>query len=85
MSIHFHRNFKKALKKQPKKIQIKFKEKFRIFEEDQFHYSLNNHTLRGRFLGTRSFDIKGDIRVHYKELDDGIILKDIGTHSQLYD
>ncbi len=84
MNIQFHKNFKKSLRRQPRKIKIKFKEKFKIFEEDQFHYSLNNHALAGKFKGTRSFDITGDIRIHYEELFNGIILKDVGTHLQLY-
>jgi len=85
MLIKFHRKFKKALKNQPeKKIRIKFKAKLKIFIDNQFHYSLNNHALSGRFFGWRSFDITGDIRVHYEEFDSGIILMNIGSHSELY-
>lgn len=84
MNIRFHRNFKKALKKQPGSIQIKFKNKFKTFENDQFHYSLNNHALTGKFTGWRSFNITGDIRVHYQESGDEIILMNIGSHSELY-
>jgi addiction module RelE/StbE family toxin len=84
MQVDYHRNFKKAFKKQLKKIQQKFFEKLDIFMEDQFHYSLNNHALDGKFLGLRSFDITGDIRVHYKEKNDVIVLMNIGSHSQLY-
>jgi len=84
MFIKFHKNFKKSLLKQPRKIQIKFKESYRIFENDQFHYSLNNHALKGKFKGMRSINITGDVRVHYQELTDGIIILDIGSHSDLY-
>lgn len=84
MIIRFHRRFNKALKKQPQKVQIKFKEVFKIFEQDQFHYTLHNHTLSGKLLGVRSFEVTGDIRVHYEEVEDFIVLVDIGTHSQLY-
>ncbi len=56
----------------------------RIFVADQFHYSLNNHALSGEFKGIRSFDVTGDVRVHYEEIDDGIVLLKIGTHAQLY-
>ena len=84
MRVAYHRNFKKALRRQPRKIRQKFLEKLEVFVEDQFHYSLNNHALSGRFLGTRSFDVTGDVRVHYEEVDDGIVLMNIGTHSQLY-
>lgn len=84
MNIQFHKNFKKALQKQSRQIQLKFKEKFQTFENDQFHYSLNNHALSGKFKGLRSINITGDIRVHYEEIEDGIILLDIGSHSELY-
>jgi addiction module RelE/StbE family toxin len=84
MNIVFHKNFKKALQKQSQKVQIKFKEAFKIFEEDQFHYSLNNHALTGKFKGWRSINITGDVRVHYEEIEYGIILMDIGSHSELY-
>lgn len=84
MIIKFHRRFKKSIQRQSKKIQKKFKERLELFEEDQFHYSLNNHALSGEFKGTRSFNITSDIRVHYEEAKDGIILIDIGSHSDLY-
>ncbi|MDP3996842.1 MAG: type II toxin-antitoxin system mRNA interferase toxin, RelE/StbE family [bacterium] len=84
MRISYHRNFKKALRKQKQKVQNKFWDKLEVFAEDQFHYSLNNHALVGKFKGTRSIDITGDVRVHYEEESSGIILLDIDTHSQLY-
>jgi addiction module RelE/StbE family toxin len=84
MHIGYHRKFKKALRKQPTKIQDKFFHILEIFRDDQFHFSLNNHALRGDFLGVRSFDITGDVRVHYEASSIGIVLIDIGTHAQLY-
>ncbi|HCB35504.1 MAG: hypothetical protein A2W52_02165 [Candidatus Taylorbacteria bacterium RIFCSPHIGHO2_02_49_25] len=84
MHIAYHRNFKKTLRKQPQKIQKRFLTALRIFVADQFHYSLNNHALGGEFKGIRSFDITGDVRVHYEEIEDGVVLLKIGTHSQLY-
>jgi addiction module RelE/StbE family toxin len=84
MEIYFHRNFKKSILKQPKKIQTNFKDKFRVFQNDQFHYSLNNHALSGKFKGFRSFDVTGDVRVHYYENKNRIVFVKIGTHAQLY-
>jgi len=84
MGIKFHKKFKKSLAKQPKAIQNKFFGKLDIFLNDQFHYSLNNHALTGDFVGWRSINITGDIRVHYQEVIGGIVLMDIGSHSQLY-
>lgn len=84
MQIEYHKHFKKAFRRQSKKIQDKFFDRMDVFVEDQFHYSLNNHALIGKFKGVRSFDITGDIRVHYEQIGDRIILLNIGTHSQLY-
>jgi len=84
MYIFFNNDFQKKPKKQPRKIQIKFKERYSIFQDDQFHYSLNNHALTGKFKGIRSINITGNIIVHYKENSDGIIFLDIGSHSELY-
>ena len=84
MQILFHRNFKRALKKQPTSIQKKFFKRMELFMEEQFHPSLNNHALTGAFKGWRSFDVTGDVRVHYEEHEASIILMNIGTHAQLY-
>lgn len=84
MDIKFHKNFKKSFQKQPKRIQEKFFEVLDIFTEDQFDYSLNNHVLTGTFKLWRSINVTGDVRVHYRETETGIIFMNIGTHSQLY-
>lgn len=84
MYIQFSKRFQKSLDKQPLKIKNKFKTKILIFREDQFHYSLNNHALTGKLKGWRSINITGDIRVHYKEMKNGVILTNIGSHSDLY-
>ena len=84
MNIKFHRNFKKALQKQPNSIKDKFFECLNIFVEDQFSYQLNNHALSGKFKGWRSINVTGDLRVHYREDGSTIIFLDIGTHAQLY-
>ncbi len=84
MDIDQHKKFKKAFRKQSKKIQDKFFIVLEIFINDQFHFSLNNHALRGKYIGVRSFDVTADVRVHYKVREIGIVLLDIGTHAQLY-
>jgi addiction module RelE/StbE family toxin len=84
MDITFHKSFKKALKKPPKSTQDKFFTCLDIFVEDQFSYLLNNHALSGEFKGWRSINITGDVRVHYREVGQSIVLLDIGTHAQLY-
>jgi addiction module RelE/StbE family toxin len=84
MEVIYRRKFRKAFKKQSKKTHIKFFEKLEIFKKDPFHYSLNNHTLSGEFKGVRSFDITGDIRVHYVEANAVAVFLMIGSHSELY-
>ncbi len=84
MQIIYRKKFQKAFKKLSEGIQKKFFERLEIFRSDAFHYSLNNHALGGEFLGVRSFNVTGDVRVHYSEVDSVIVLLMIGTHSDLY-
>ncbi|MDC1205609.1 type II toxin-antitoxin system YafQ family toxin [Candidatus Pacebacteria bacterium] len=84
MRIDYHKKFKKALQKQPSKIQGKFFNVLDIFVKDQYHHSLHNHSLSGKYIGIHSFNITPDVRVHYRIENEGVILLNIGTHSQLY-
>ena len=84
MEIVFHRKFQKAFKKQSKGIQEKFKTAIQQFFEDEFHYSLNNHALQGKYRELRSIDVTGNIRVHYKKEGNVVVLINIGSHSDLY-
>jgi addiction module RelE/StbE family toxin len=84
MEIVYRKKFKKTFKKQSQKIHNKFFERLEVFKDDPFHYSLNNHALGGEFKGIRSFDITGDIRVHYTETDGVAVFLMIGSHSELY-
>lgn len=84
MKIVFHKKFKKAFSCQPKGVQKKFAIVMKKFTEDEFHHSLNNHSLRGEYKIFRSIDVTGDVRAHYKKENGTVILVNIGTHSQLY-
>lgn len=84
MEILYRKKFRKVFRKLPKKVQAKFFEKIEIFLTNPFHYSLNNHALNGEFEGVRSFDVTGDIRAHYTEVDGVAIILTIGSHSELY-
>ena len=84
MEIIYRKKFKKAFKKRSKKVQDKFFERIEMFQNDQFHPLLNNHALSGEFEGVRSFDVTGNIRVHYITTDGVVILLTIGSHSELY-
>ncbi len=77
--------FKKKLKKLPKKLQDKVVERLRIFVIDKFDPSLNNHPLHGEYTNHRSINIAGDLRVIYKEINkEEYFLVRVDTHANLY-
>ena len=51
---------------------------------DEFDPILNNHALKGKYLGYRSINITGDLRVLYKKEGNMMIFTVIDTHSNLY-
>jgi addiction module RelE/StbE family toxin len=85
MNISLHKNFeKKYLKLRPAE-QKRFKERRDLFLRDPFDPILNNHALSGKYLGYRSINIGGDLRVIYKLLDNNSVLFSvIDKHSNLY-
>lgn len=77
--------FKKNVKKVPKKVLVALKTRIEIFEENIFEDILNNHKLQGKYKDCRSINITGDWRLIYKDLGDGaFLLVDVDTHSNLY-
>ncbi|OGE64370.1 hypothetical protein A3J13_00470 [Candidatus Daviesbacteria bacterium RIFCSPLOWO2_02_FULL_36_8] len=84
MIIIFHKDFTKRIKILPRKIQKRFNERLMLFEKDQMNPVLNNHSLKGKYLGRRSINITGDLRVIYQKNDDNVIFVTIDSHSNLY-
>ncbi len=84
MIIDFHKKFKKKYSKIDRKIQKKFEEKLRLFEQNPFDISLNNHQLTGDLKMYRSIDITGDWQAWYEPAGDEVVFVIIGTHSELY-
>lgn len=84
--INFHKDFKKAYLKLPKKIQNKVDRQISLFVEEPFANELNNHALTGRYKGYRSINITGDYRAHYLNVADHqiVFFVNVGTHAQLY-
>lgn len=81
--------YSKRFEKQFKKLRPKDKQRFRIcitlFLENPMHEQLDNHPLKGKFLGLRSISISGDLRALYREIENEIFIYElIGTHSQIY-
>jgi len=84
MIVHLHRNFKKQYKRLSESQKNKFKQRRNLFLSDEFDPILNNHALKGKYLGYRSINITGDLRVLYKKEGNMVIFTAIDTHSNLY-
>lgn len=85
MNIQTTKNFDKQYSKLNIKIKKQFKSRLELFCTNPFDVSLRNHALKGRYLGYRSIDISGDVRVLYTIKGNKVIIFGfIGTHSQLY-
>ena len=84
MQILLHKNFKKNYKKLTPAQKAKFKERRNLFLRSKFDPLLNNHALKGKWLGCRSISVGGDLRAIFKEKADVIIFVTIDSHSNLY-
>lgn len=84
MTVYLHKNFKKHYKKLTESQKRKFKERRNLFLRDEFDPILNNHALKGKYLGYRSINVTGDMRVIYKREGGFVIFVTIDTHSKLY-
>lgn len=84
MTIHLHKNFKKTYKKLTEPQKKKFKERRNLFMINEFDPILNNHALSGEYVGYRSINIAGDLRVLYKKNGDFVTFIKIDSHSNLY-
>lgn len=89
MQVRFSKRFVKQYDKAGEKIKRSFDKRLKIFIEDPYNSSLNNHQLTGSFSGYRSINITGDWRAIYsvsKSKDGGIVIvfEMLGIHSQLF-
>lgn len=85
MIVRFHKNFEKRFNQLRKNEQSKFKNRINIFLCDAFNPALNNHPLKGRYLGYRSINISGDLRAIYKCVaKEMIVFVNIDNHGNLY-
>lgn len=85
MKIKLHKNFEKGYKRLTSVQQKKFKERRNLFLQDEFDPILNSHSLKGKYLGYRSINITGDLRVIYKSVGENeVIFIAIDSHSNLY-
>lgn len=85
MIIKTTRSFDKQYLKLAGADRRRFRERLRLFRANPYDKVLRNHALKGKYLGYRSIDIRGDLRALYKiEGNTIIIFAFIGSHSQLY-
>ena len=78
----FDRQFKERLTNRQK---IQVLDAVDLFIDKPFHADFRNHALKGEWLGYRSISIGGDLRLHFKMIDDGTAyFVAVGNHSQLY-
>lgn len=84
MIIVFQKKFEKAFKRLPPKVKEKFNERLTIFSQDEFNPILNNHALKGKYLGYRSINIAGDLRAIFTKKDEDTVFITVDTHSNLY-
>lgn len=54
------------------------------FQAGERTYPLNDHALKGKMKGRRSFSVANDIRVIYEETEESYLFLDIGSHNQVY-
>ncbi|OGZ22599.1 MAG: hypothetical protein A3A08_02335 [Candidatus Nealsonbacteria bacterium RIFCSPLOWO2_01_FULL_41_9] len=85
MKIFLHKNFSKKYAKLRQSEKEKFKERRDLFLEDPYDSLLNNHALTGKYTGSHSINVTGDLRVIYDIINkDSVLFIDIDTHSNLY-
>ncbi|HLC70349.1 MAG TPA: type II toxin-antitoxin system mRNA interferase toxin, RelE/StbE family [Patescibacteria group bacterium] len=86
MQIEYSRRFIKELRRAPRKIQVAFYQRLKIFIDNPNHPLLHLHELEGRLGGCFSLNITGDWRAIYERLENGqiVFFIMIGTHSRLY-
>lgn len=85
MIVQFHPIFKKRYKKLRDGERQRFEDRLKSFIKNPFDPVLNNHHLKGEYLGCRSIDIGGDLRTIYNLIQKDIVLFiELGTHDELY-
>ena len=85
MILQYHKQFLKDYKKLSKNIKEAFASRLKVFQTNKFNQLLNNHKLHEEFSGYRGINVTGDIRAIYKEHDEVIEFRRIGSHAELYE
>lgn len=84
-TIVFSSRFEKQAEKIPRKVYGAFRKRLVLFTQTPFHSLLENHPLRGEYVGKRSINITGDYRAIFEDRDDTVTFIAIGRHRDLYE
>ena len=85
MIVEYHRGFIKPYLKLTTAVQQKATDRINLFLSDPTNSLLNIHKLNGKYLGYKSFNVTGNVRIVFRETGENkVLLIGIGTHSQLY-
>lgn len=85
MNVDFTKAFDKQFQKLGSKRQARAREAVSLFLNDVAAPSLRVHSLKGEWAGHGSLSAGGDLRLHFRMIDeDTVLFVAVGTHSQLY-
>ena len=85
MHVDFTKGFNKQFEKLPRKSQERAKAAVKLFLQNIKAPSLRIHALKGEWLCYHSVSAGGDIRLHFKKINQNTVLfVAVGSHSQLY-
>ena len=85
MNVDYSKTFSKQFEKLPLKKQELAKTAVGLLLQDFNIASLRKHALKGQWLGYYSISASGDLRLHFKIINENTVLfVAIGIHSQLY-
>lgn len=84
MVVNYNRDFIKDSKRLTIGQREKLKQRLKLFGQDKFNPVLNNHSLKGRYLGYRSINVTGDLRAIFKISGNDVIFVAVDSHSNLY-
>jgi addiction module RelE/StbE family toxin len=85
MKLIFHRDFERSYANLRSAEKEKCDARLAAFFVDTFDKTLNNHPLRGTYMGYRSINIAGDLRAIYRQIDaETYFFIALGPHKKLY-
>ncbi len=89
LTTKFKRSFCKFVKRNPK-LETKIIQTLQLMKEDVFNPQLNTHSLQGKLVGLKACSCGYDCRIVFaleiaeEQIEEAIILVDIGTHDTVY-